>query len=92
MKLRPPKRFVSKNAGHFQRYYGRVSSIQEGILCMTIWEWFGDRKGFGRELFSHVVMNNSQITLNGKFSCGTPVEIWTWKEKNKERAHVASMD
>ncbi len=92
MKLKPPKNQIKGTVTGMCRYLGRVKDREDDNLALTIWVWYGNRRGFGAEYFSNICLSQSGVTRKGKFTWGTPVEIWTWQEIVLYRWRTQSAD
>lgn len=95
MKLHPPDKYVIGKITNVKRYYGRIKDHIDDKLVLTAWEFFGNRRVFGKnpqELFFNVFIGltpEGLVTKSGKrTSLGGVVEIWSWRQFNIERVHL----
>lgn len=103
MKLKPPILLECKPL-NIKRYYGRISGFfrcsKDTTYDMTIWEWFGKRKGWGKTFNALPTINKirgGKVSVSGvKATIGSPAAIWTWEEKHNgiifERVHIEVLD
>ena len=74
-----------------RRYVGRVTDVLKEAWAVTLWEVPN-----GRELVSNISRApRTGITKKGLIRRGTPINVWTWAEKDHatatERLHFEPM-